>query len=68
MKSNLLSVGQLLEKDYRVVIEEKVMKIFYSSGRSILKVQMSSNITFKIELDIMEHKCLATAVNRDELI
>jgi transposase InsO family protein len=49
-----------------VVIEDKMMKLYDSNGKLILKVQMSSNRTFKIELDIMEHRCLDTSENRSE--
>jgi hypothetical protein len=49
-----------------VIMEEKVMKIYDSNGKLILKVQMSNNRTFKIELDIMEHRCLATSEKRGE--
>jgi hypothetical protein len=66
MKINLISVVQWLEKDYTVIKEEKVMKIYDSNGKLILKVQMSNNRTFKIELDIMEHRCLATSEKRGE--
>lgn len=65
MKSNLLSIGQLVEKNYRVVIEDKLMSITDSSGRLILKAPMQ-NRTFKIELNVLEHRCLATAASRDE--
>jgi hypothetical protein len=66
MKINLISVVQWLEKDYTVIKEEKVMKIYDSNGKLILKVQMSNNRTFKIELDIMEHRCFAPSEKRGE--
>jgi len=66
MKSNLLSIGQLLEKGYRVLLEDKMMRVHDPKGKLILKAPMSRNRTFKIELNVMEHKCYATAVSRDE--
>ncbi|GAU22960.1 hypothetical protein TSUD_247040 [Trifolium subterraneum] len=36
------------------------------SRKLILKAPMSKNRTFKIELNVMNHMCLATAVERDE--
>src|SRR4051812_29914599 len=68
MKSNLLSIGQLVEKNYKVSIEDKMMKVVNASGRLILKDPMYQNRTFKIELDVMEHKCLSNAASRDEWI
>ena len=41
MKSNLLSIGKLVEKNYRVSIEDKMMRILDSNGRLILKAPMS---------------------------
>lgn len=66
MKSNLLNIAQFIEKNYKVLIEYKMMRIHNSSGRLILKAYMSQNKTFKIELDMLEHKCLATTASRDE--
>jgi hypothetical protein len=68
MKSNLLSIRQLVEKNYKVSIEDKMMRVLDSNGRLILKTPMSQNRTFKIELNVMEHKCLAITANRDEWI
>ena len=68
MKSNLLSIGQLVEKNYKVSIEDKLMRVVDANGRVILKAPMSQNRTFKIELNVMEHKSLSTAASRDEWI
>ena len=66
MKSNLLSIGQLVEKNYKVSVEDKIMRAVDARGKLILKAPMSQNRTFKIELNVMEHKCLSTAASRDE--
>ncbi|KAK2359039.1 hypothetical protein QL285_096166 [Trifolium repens] len=66
MKCNLLSIGQLLEKDYKIVMENKVMRLMDPNIKLILKAPMSKNRTFKIELNVMDHKCLATVVERDD--
>ncbi|GAU36961.1 hypothetical protein TSUD_57390 [Trifolium subterraneum] len=68
MKSNLLSIGQLIEKNYKVVIEDRLMKLTDANGRLILKAPMSQNMTFKIELDVLEHRCLTTAASKDECL
>lgn len=65
MKSNMLNIRQLVEKNYKVLIEDKMMRVLESNGRIILKVPMSLNRTFKIELNMMEHKRLPTASIRD---
>lgn len=66
MKSNFLGIGKLIEKNYKVLIKDKMVRVLDSDGRLILKAPMSQNRTFKIELNVMKHKCLATAASRDE--
>lgn len=66
MKSNLLSISQLVERNYKVFIENRMMRVIDLSNRLILKAHMSRNRTFRIELDVLEHKCLAAAAGRDE--
>lgn len=66
MKSNLLSISQLIERNYKLLIEDRMMKVIGSSNRLILKAHMSQNRTFWIELDVLEYKFLATATSRDE--
>lgn len=66
MKRNLLSIRQLIERNYKVLIEDRMVRVIDSSNGLILKAHMSQNITFRIELDVLEHKCLATITSRDE--
>ena len=54
MKNNLLSLGQLLEKDYSMQMKDGQMKIFDSNRRLILKAPLSRNRTFKIGIHIAE--------------
>ena len=68
MKSNFLSIGQLVKKNYKVVVEDKMIRVVDANGRLILKDPIYQNITFKIELNVMEHKCLSTATSRDKWI
>ena len=68
MKSNLLSIRQLVENNYKVSIKDKMMRVVDANRRIILKAPMSQNKTFKIEFNMMEHKCLVTASSMDEWI
>ena len=43
MKRNLLSIRQLVKKNYKVSIEDKMMRVLDSNGRLILKAPMSPN-------------------------
>lgn len=66
MKSNLLSVGQLLEKGYVMNLKDKMMKVCDPKGRLVLKAPLSKNRTFQVPIQILEHKWLATSVSKNE--
>lgn len=66
MKSNLLSIGQLLEKGYRMVLEDKAMKVYDTEHNLLMKGILSNNRIFKIELGMLLQQCLATAVDKEE--
>ncbi|GAU40628.1 hypothetical protein TSUD_190050 [Trifolium subterraneum] len=51
IKCNFLSIGQLLEKDYKIVMEHKLLNVFDTNGNLLLKAPMSKNRTFQIELN-----------------
>ncbi|XP_050888750.1 uncharacterized protein LOC127093899 [Lathyrus oleraceus] len=56
IKCNRLSIGQLLERGYKIRLEEKFLRVLDSNGMLILKAPMAANRTFKIELKVMEHR------------
>lgn len=68
MKSNLLSLGQLLEKGYKMIMENKMLMIMNRNQRMIVKAPLSKNRIFKIGVHVMEHKYLSAAISRDEWI
>src|ERR1051325_6111408 len=43
MKRNLLSIGQLVEKNYKVIVKDKMMRVVDENIRLILKDSMSHN-------------------------
>ncbi|XP_050914577.1 uncharacterized protein LOC127129435 [Lathyrus oleraceus] len=65
IKCILLSIGQLLERGYQIRLEDKILRVLDSNGVLTLKASMDANRTFKVELKVMEHRCLATAESRD---
>ncbi|XP_050918413.1 uncharacterized protein LOC127135821 [Lathyrus oleraceus] len=66
IECNLLSIDQLLERGYKIRLEDKILCVLDSNGVLILKVPMAANRTFKVELKVIEHRCLATTASRDE--
>ncbi|XP_050890542.1 uncharacterized protein LOC127095947 [Lathyrus oleraceus] len=60
IKCNILSIVQLLEKGYNIHMENKVLRVMDTNKYLIPKVPMAPNRIFKVELKVMEHRCLAT--------
>ncbi|XP_050918741.1 uncharacterized protein LOC127136191 [Lathyrus oleraceus] len=65
IKYNLLSIGQLLEKGYKIHMEDKGLRVMEAKGVLVLKAPMATNRSFKVKLKVMKHKCLATPVSRE---
>lgn len=57
MKSNLLSIGQLIEKVYEVAIKKKYFELFDSKEKLILKAPLAKNRTFQVKMDPAEEEC-----------
>lgn len=51
---------------YKIHLENKVIKVMDANGSLTLKAPMDQNITFKVELKVMEHMCLAMTASREE--
>ena len=70
LESNLLSLGQLVEKGHKVIMEDKKLKLFDSGDKNslIFDVSMSRNRTFRANLEALCHKCLAAVVSEDDWV
>ncbi|GAU29060.1 hypothetical protein TSUD_278170 [Trifolium subterraneum] len=65
IKCNFVTIGQLLEKDYKIVMEHKLLNGFDINGNLLLKAPMSKNRTFQIELNdltLMQKKNYVTGL------
>ena len=60
MKSNILSLGQLLEKGYDICLKENNLSIRDSGSNFIAKVSMSRNRIFMLNIQNDVVKCLKT--------
>ena len=58
MKNNILSLGQLLEKRYSILMEGKVMILKDKNGRTIAHIEMSQNRMFKLNLKNIQETCM----------
>ncbi|WVZ02284.1 hypothetical protein V8G54_023090 [Vigna mungo] len=59
MRSNLLSLGQLLEKGYTMNLQKRNIEVYDEKQRLIIKAPLARNRTFKINLNAVEVQCLA---------
>ena len=64
MKSNILSLGQLLEKGYDIPLKDNNLSIRDSGSNLIAKVPMSRNRMFMVNIQNDLEKCLK-ACNKD---
>ena len=65
LKTNLLSIGQLQEKDYEVSIKGRICKILDDKQHLIVEVKMTKNRLFPLYLHKIEQTCF-TAKLKDE--
>ena len=66
IKHNLLSIGQLLEKGYTLLMKNCNLIIEDYSGRLIAHVKMSKNRMFPINIQYATAKCLSAITNNEE--
>lgn len=68
LKCNLLSIGQFLESNYKIHMENRVLKVMDENGCLILMGCMAQHRTFKVELKVIVHRSLSTITRREECI
>lgn len=42
------------------------MNVYNSEGRMVLKASLEDNKTFKVEINTVDHKCLASTIVKDK--
>ncbi|GJV97012.1 retrovirus-related pol polyprotein from transposon TNT 1-94 [Tanacetum coccineum] len=68
MKSNILSLGQLMEKGYWVLMKNGKMLLKNKEGVIIALVKMCKNRTFKLNLNSVAQKCLKADLSDKESV
>jgi GAG-pre-integrase domain len=58
MKSNIMSMGQLMEKGYSVFMKDRMTHLKDKRGRSIARVEMAKNRMYKLNLRNIGEKYL----------
>jgi hypothetical protein len=64
IKSNILSVGQLMEKGFEIFMKKRTLHMKDSRGRVIARVEMRENKMFKLNLQRIEEKYLK--INKED--
>ena len=62
MKNNILSLGQLLEKGYNILMKDYSLLIRDNHGNMIAKVQMTKNRMFLLNIQTDVAKCLKSCL------
>lgn len=68
IKCNILRIGQLFERNYKIHMENKVLSVIDANVSLILEVPIDQNKNFKVELKLIKHRCLVTTASREESI
>ncbi|KAI5409891.1 hypothetical protein KIW84_055373 [Lathyrus oleraceus] len=62
LKTNILSLGQLTEKGYSILMKEQVLHLKDKLGHLIARVEMEKNRMYKLNLINVREKCLQVNV------
>jgi len=62
LKTNILSMGQLTEKGYSILLKDRLLHLKDKQGRLVARVEMGRNRMYKLNLGIIQEKCLRVDV------
>jgi transposase InsO family protein len=62
MKSNILSLGQLLERGYMIFMKERTLYLRDQDNRLLAQVEMTKNRMFKLNLVNVQARCLKACI------
>src|SRR4051812_47503119 len=65
IKSNLMSVVQLIEKGFSVVMKNILLKLYDSNQKLIMQSEQGSNRTFNVNVETAETECLSAEGSED---
>ncbi|KAI9156917.1 hypothetical protein LWI28_014078 [Acer negundo] len=66
MKTNILSLGQLLEKGYHISLQNMQLTITDARGKLVTRVQMTKNRMFPLAIHHDTPKCLTAIINNKD--
>ena len=66
MKSNLMSVEQLIDKCFSVTMKDNLLKLYDCNQKLIMESEHRRNGTFKVNVRTTDYECLsATSVVKE---
>ncbi|KAM0008922.1 putative RNA-directed DNA polymerase [Helianthus debilis subsp. tardiflorus] len=63
LNSNIISLGQMTEEGYEVLMRREFLRMYDEQGKLIMKVQRSSNRLYKIILRVSKPVCLVAKLD-----
>ena len=66
LKTNLLSLGQLLQKGYHITMQNNQLSIFDQQEHLVLQAELSQNRTFRVGMNALKHHCFAASTSKTE--
>ena len=68
LKTNILSIGQLTEKDYLIFVKDRMLHLKDKQGRLVARVEIGRNRMYKLNLRSIREKCLQVDVEDKALL
>lgn len=59
MNSNLMSVGQLIEKGFSVTMKDNLLKLYDCNKKLIMQYELGGSKTFKVNVPITDTQCFS---------
>ncbi|XP_028184889.1 uncharacterized protein LOC114371738 [Glycine soja] len=66
MKSNLISMGQPLEKGFSMKMSNGSLEVYDTTKKMIMKAPLARNRTFKVNLNTIEPQCFSAVTLSDD--
>jgi hypothetical protein len=65
MNSNILSIGQLMEKGYKIFSNVRSLNLEDKTGRMVVSVEIVPNKMFKLDLNSVQERCLKVSLENN---
>jgi hypothetical protein len=63
MRSNILRLGQLLERGYMIFVKERILYLRDQDNRLLAQIEMTKKYMYKLKLINVQARCLKACVD-----